>query len=438
MPATTHGPRYRVIPAVLAGLLLVPATGSGQDRIGAYDFSYQLSGDARVRPVHVFDDGRHTFFQFRSGEPVPAIFIEGAGGTQLLVPQLEGPYVKVAAVSDGFALRLGFGAAKVAYIGGVRRPATMPPPATPATPATPAMPEPQRPPEAMPPSIRMLAASQPVYGLPREMLAPTRPRIALEESSYATPLRGDAVEWMPVPEAWREHQVAFGKDSSRLTPAAQKLVRSVVADAGLGTRFEVIGRDDAGHRESLAEARARAMTAALITAGAGRANVQQKTTAELKEGGNGMFYGVTLRVQEPGSQRATSMRHDEASVLQRLRSGAPAAHEARTLLAAANDSPRPSFPERVAGASPAIPNPMVWAVRKSDATLERMLERWARDAGWTLVWQGGPTVPITGEATLSRPDYLQAADYVVNQARAAGYRMRATAYSNQTLVISEE
>ncbi len=432
MPATTHTPRNRVIPAVLAGLLLVPATGSGQDRIGAYDFSYQLSGDARVKPVHVFDDGKHTFFQFRSGEPVPTIFIEGAVGTQLLVPQLEGPYVKVAAVSDGFALRLGFGAAKVAYIGGVRRPATMTPPATPT------VPEPQRRPQATPPSIRMLAASQPVYGLPREMLVPTRPRIALEESSYATPLKGDAVEWMSTPEAWREHQVPFGKDSARLTPAAQKLVRSVVADARAGTRFEVIGRDDAGHKESLAEARARAMTAALVTAGAGRANVQQKTTAELKEAGNGMFYGVTLRVQEPGSQRATSMRYDEASVLQRLRSGALAPHEAGTLLAAANDSPRPSFPERVAGAAPAIPNPVVWAVRKSDATLERMLERWARDAGWTLVWQGGPTVPITGEATLSRPDYLQAADYVVNQARAAGYRMRATAYSNQTLVISEE
>ena len=432
MPATTHAPRNRVIPAVLAGLLLIPATGSGQDRIGAYDFSYQLSGDARVKPVHVFDDGKHTFFQFRSGEPVPAIFIEGAGGTQLLVPQLEGPYVKVAAVSDGFALRLGLGAAKVAYIGGVRRPATMTPPATPTVPA------PQRRPEAPPPSIRMLAASQPVYGLPREMLAPTRPRIALEESSYATPLKGDAVEWMSTPEAWREHQVAFGKDSSHLTPAAQKLVRSVVADARAGTRFEVIGRDDAGHKESLAEARARAMTAALVTAGAGRANVQQKTTAELKEAGNGMFYGVTLRVQEPGSQRATSMRHDEASVLQRLRSGALAAHEPGTLLAAANVSPRPSFPERVAGAAPATSNPVVWAVRKSDATLERMLERWARDAGWTLVWQGGPTVAITGEATLSRPDYLQAADYVVNQARAAGYRLRATAYSNQTLVISEE
>lgn len=433
MQTRPHPARKLALPALVAGLLLLPVTGAGQDRIGAYDFSYQLTGDARVRPVHVFDDGKDTFFQFRTGEPVPAIFLEGPSGAQLLVPQLEGPYVRVAAVSDGFALRLGFGTVKVAYIGGVRRRTTVAPPAMPAAP------EPYRHPETTPPPVRLLAASQPVHGLPRDMLIPTGPRIVLEEGSYATPLKGDAVEWMTASEPWREHQFAFGKDSVRLTPAAQKLVRSVVTDARPGTRFEVIGRDDAGHRESLAEARARAVTAALVGAGAARANVRQKTTVEVKEAGNGMFYGVTLRVLDPGSQRATSLRVDDASVLQRLRSGALAPPETRPLRAAANGSPRTSaFPERVSGAAPAIPTPVVWSVRKSDATLERMLERWASDGGWTLVWQGGPTVAITGDATLSRPDYLQAADYVVNQARAAGYRMRATAYSNQTLVISEE
>ncbi len=424
--------RKLALPAFLAGMLLAPIHGTAQDRIGVYDFSYQLSGDARVKPVHVFDDGRDTFFQFRSGEPVPAIFLEGTAGAQLLVPQVDGPYVKVGAVSDGFALRLGFGVAKVAYIGGVRRRASVIPPSTPVPPG------PVRRPDDPSPSIRLLAASQPVAGLPREMLVLTRPRIALEDSSYATPLKGDAVEWMTPSGPWREHQVAFARDSARLTPAALKLVRSLVAEARPATRFEVIGRDDAGHRESVAQARARAMAAALVGAGAASANVQQQTTAEVKEAGNGMSYGVTLRVLEPAAPRPTSMRIDEAAVPQRLRPGATAPNEARALHSAASDSPRPSFPGPVAGAAAAVPAPVVWSVRKSDATLERMLGRWARDAGWTLVWQGGPTVAITGEATLSRPDYLQAADYVINQARAAGYRMQATAYRNQTLVISEE
>ena len=58
----------------LALLSLTPVHGSGPDRVGHYDFSYQAAGDNRVRPVQVFDDGKSTFFQFRAGEPVPAIF----------------------------------------------------------------------------------------------------------------------------------------------------------------------------------------------------------------------------------------------------------------------------------------------------------------------------------------------------------------------------
>ncbi|MDO8277382.1 MAG: TcpQ domain-containing protein, partial [Burkholderiaceae bacterium] len=59
-------------------------------------------------------------------------------------------------------------------------------------------------------------------------------------------------------------------------------------------------------------------------------------------------------------------------------------------------------------------------------------------AGWRVLWQGAPAVAITGDSSLQRPDFLQAADYVINQAKGAGYRIRGTAYSNQTLVISGE
>ena len=43
--------------------------------------------------MQVFDDGKSTFFQFRAGEPVPAIFADTATGQQLVIPQLEGPYI---------------------------------------------------------------------------------------------------------------------------------------------------------------------------------------------------------------------------------------------------------------------------------------------------------------------------------------------------------
>jgi hypothetical protein len=80
----------------------------------------------------------------------------------------------------------------------------------------------------------------------------------------------------------------------------------------------------------------------------------------------------------------------------------------------------------------------VWQVRLTDQSLEQMLRRWAAESGWKLLWQGGARIAITGDSELERPDFLQAADYVVSQARAAGYRLKATAYRNQVLVVSEE
>ena len=84
---------------VFASLAVTTVQGSAPDRLGAYDFSYQSSGDQRVRPSQVFDDGRSTYFQFRAGEPVPAIFAVTQQGPSLLVPEPEGPYIRVPAVA---------------------------------------------------------------------------------------------------------------------------------------------------------------------------------------------------------------------------------------------------------------------------------------------------------------------------------------------------
>ena len=75
---------------------------------------------------------------------------------------------------------------------------------------------------------------------------------------------------------------------------------------------------------------------------------------------------------------------------------------------------------------------------KTDESIQRMLERWGKDAGWRVVWEGAPLVPIVGDARVDRPDFLQAAEFVVKQAKAAGYHLKATAYSNQVLQILGE
>jgi hypothetical protein len=419
-----------------AALLLPTAQGSGSaDRLGAYDFSYEISGDNRVRPVQVFDDGRSTYFQFRSGEPIPAIFAQGAAGASLQMPQLEGPYVKVPAVAGQYALRLGYGTGRVAYVGAAHGPG-----------ASGGLSAPVSPPRAVkvaaltpPPMTRLLAASQMVSGMPRDLFPAPAPKISLEENSYATPLKGDAVEWSSSTERTKDHAIMFSRDSTKLSPAAVKLIRSLVSAARPSARYEVIGRDDDNHLERVAEGRARAAVAALVAAGVPKSSLTERTTAEAKEAGKGQWQGVTLRVWDSVAPvPPTRADHDVASVVSRLRAGRITPSEAVALIEQARRAPAQatSAPAAVASAPP--PAITSWAVRKADETIEEMLLRWGKDAGWRVVWQGAPSVPITGDATLSRPDFLQAADYVVSQAKTAGYKLRATAYSNQTLVISGE
>lgn len=419
--------------AIFVALVMSPATGASPDRIGGYDFSYEMSGDGRVRPVQVFDDGQSTFFQFRAGEPIPAIFAATAGGAVLVLPQLEGPYVKVPSVSGAFALRLGYGTGKVVYQGGSRLNPVVAPAVVSVATAQPA-PAQIAAPQVLP--ERLLAASQLVTGLPREMFRDPTPRIALEENSYATPLKGDSVEWATAGGRSEEFSIAFGRDATRLTPAATKLIRSIVGAAKPNSRWEVLGRDDDGHKDKVAELRADAVVSALLLAGVSRTSIQQRTTAEVKDAGKGAFFGVSLKVSDPPVSRPTVRPgNDVAAIVERLRSGSISPSQALALLEAARTAtPKPAAVMSAAPASVSMPT--VWAMKKTDETVERMLGRWAREAGWKLVWQGGPNVPITGDASFERPDYLNAAEYVITQAKAAGYKLKATAYSNQTLVIS--
>lgn len=458
--------RTRLFAALVIALALTPVQGSAPDRIGRYDFSYSVAGDARVRPVQVFDNGVNTYFQFRPSEPVPAIFAEAPGGPLFLVPELEGPYVKLPSVASGYVLRLGYGAGRVTYTGGARGKVPQAP-ASPVTAARPQTPEPGRPsvaepsgagaylpkaasaavpvPESMAtpelPSTqssgtvaggaqRLLAASRMISGLPRDMFKEP-PRPSLEADSYATPLRGDLVEWTDGAERVREIEVLFPADGSRLSPAALKAIRAAVQSAKPNTKFEVLARDDAGHKEKVAEARGQAVSTALYGSGALRQAVKVRYSHEAREAGKGQWVGATLRIIDsaPLAARQPSAAVDVGSVAEQLRSGAITPSRALELLQA----------QQAPAAAPSQ-TPAVWAIRKSDETVERLLARWAKQAGWNLVWRGGPVIPITGDAELVRPQLVQAADYVVSQARSAGYRIQATAYlgGTPTLLVTGE
>lgn len=114
--------------------------------------------------------------------------------------------------------------------------------------------------------------------------------------------------------------------------------------------------------------------------------------------------------------------------------GAPAAIPVRTAVTTAPSQPAATpGPAQQAITPRALP--MNFTMRKSDQTIQRMLERWGSESGWKIVWESGPVVPILGDANIEHGEFLQAADFVVKQAQAAGYRIQATAYSNQVLRI---
>jgi type IV secretion system protein VirB9 len=70
------------------------------------NIDYSFSGDARLKPTMVFDDGKKTFFQFASR--VPALFAVNSDFSETLKNfRSEGEYVVVDGVATQFTLRDG-------------------------------------------------------------------------------------------------------------------------------------------------------------------------------------------------------------------------------------------------------------------------------------------------------------------------------------------
>lgn len=413
---------------VFASLAVTTVQGSAPDRLGAYDFSYQSTGDQRVRPAQVFDDGRSTYFQFRAGEPVPAIFAVTQQGPSLLVPEPEGPYIRVPAVASGYVLRLGYGLGKVAYTGGGR-----------SMPAVDLAPETVRQPSSAAVE-RLIAANAQIQGLPPEMTQPA-PRVALEVNSYATPIKGDRTVWTGPEVVSQDYSIPFAVGKSKIGPSAFKMLRSLAGSMQGATKIEVTGRDDMTYREGMAEARAVAIADALAAAGIPRSRIVIKTSAQVVQGGSkGVVVGASITTRtvpapkQPeavAAPRPAGNGHVDAIVAQ-LRSGQLSPSQA----AAALDGARASSPSMGALVGARSVGP--WAVRKTDGTVENMLKRWGQDAGWRVLSKGAPNIEIHGDAEVDRREFLHAADYAITQAKQAGYRIKATAYSNNVLVLTGE
>lgn len=414
---------------------LAPVHGSSPDRVGAFDFSYQSTGDSRVRPAQVFDNGKSTYFQFRAGEEVPAIMDVTKGSAVLLVPEFEGPYVRVPAVGSAFVLKLGLGVGRVTYVGDGR---IAVPDADPMAYGS------HRRDQAA--AERLLAASSRIAGGANPMAAVGSPRpIDLTVDSYATPLRGDRVQWTTTPTASAELEIPFVQGSGSLGPAATRIVRAFAASSKEAQKIVVKGIDDSSYKEGLAEQRAKAITDLLIGAGFTKDRIAVELSAIPRSGSVAQgVVGATLvtytskpvdtRLATPGQPPLSVDDQSIEEVVRRLKTGqiSPAQAAAALELSRTNPGGRDTAGEGRAAVS------SEWTIKLSDQTFANMIKRWGDNSGWRVVVKGAPEIRITGDDVIRRPDFMQAADYAVSQAKKAGFPIKAVAYSNNVLLLTKD
>ena len=76
---------------------------------GDYNWNYSFSGDKRIIPVHVYDDGQFTYMQLQPNQPVPSVFaVDNVKGEESVVNfRQRGDTLVVQQISPQFTLRSG-------------------------------------------------------------------------------------------------------------------------------------------------------------------------------------------------------------------------------------------------------------------------------------------------------------------------------------------
>lgn len=93
LAATEHDKRQEVVP-------------DKKTDPSAWNLDYTFQGNTALSPLHVFDDGTFTYFQFRERQDLPAIFLVADGQNEsLLNYHLSGKYVVVERTGRQFTLR---------------------------------------------------------------------------------------------------------------------------------------------------------------------------------------------------------------------------------------------------------------------------------------------------------------------------------------------
>jgi len=364
----------------------------GPRMVGHYDFGYAIRGDRAARPVQVFDDGAgKIYFEVRPGQPMPAVF--AGKGLELLVMQAEGQFFTARTGASEFTLVLGPARATVArgdaVLGGET--ISVAPPADDGHPAEVA-------------EGRLLASAGPglpagvrfdgPVASPRRGSADAADAVDIASTNYAAPVRGDIIEWTD-PGVAHTQPILFATGGATVSADVRAALSALAARIGHEASVVVEGRGDASGKEALAQARAVALREVLVASGLSRETIRTRSISE----GEGVAGGVA-----EGGRVAGAL----------IRWTTPA----RTHRASGGTLPAP------------------FELRSSDTDIAGAVRRWARGAGYDVVWDLDWTAPITGRAQLDASSFMQAVQEVVAGLRAQGYPVRAQAYADHVIRFS--
>lgn len=412
------------------------STAGVSTALGRYSFDYALMGDGRSRPIQVFDNGEKTYLQFPKGVDIPAFF--SVDGSHHFVPGQEGPYITIDGVPRDFVAQMGLSRTRITH-------ANLATTAVQTSPSAKAvLPPVQAPARA---AGVQLASIAPV-AIGSRLSESARVPNSWMDNSYAQPRRGDEVVWTGGASAKQhERAVHFVHGKAKLTREGTRALSELARAIDGAVAITVVGRDDDSDKEGLGEARARVLTEALVRGGVQRELIREKTAASndaavVRKGKDTLVASVVrwvdavpvqARAAEPTGRQVPAAQLDLARQLaEGLISPSDALERIRKLVPRdpAQQSAAPQVAEKPAAGK--------WEIRQGDGTLEGMLQRWGNASGWKVLSKGAPEVRINGAAEFESPEFIKAAEYAVAQAKQAGYRIKATAYSNKVLVLSEE
>lgn len=440
--------RSNTVAAVVAVVMgAAPAMSAPGNRVGSYDFGYATNGDTRIAPVQTFDNGRDTFFQFRAGDPIPAIFQVKGKEVNLMVPTFEGPYVKVSSTSGRYTLQLGRAQAQVVYVTGSREEGVrVDAYGSDGQRIAPAA-------AVRDPNARLVASLENSM----QYLSAT----SLEANSYATPLRGDRIEWRESETVTENEQVWFPKGQGFLGKNALRDVAALGARYTNASAIVITGRDDDSYKQGLEMSRANSIKATLIKAGV-PAHVISVKVGPAGKSDKGLWpsdirieSAVPTKVARPGNPSGDAAREN---IHQLLRAGVITPDQAIGLLrragqqelAAKAEEVRAQFQQSAeakatATAESAEPvskaveaEPLKFDFRVSDRTISNTLRRWGQAAKYEVVWNAPASddAAVNGSTVLSATSMKQAVEMVVSSMRRKGYQINATIYSNRVIVFS--